>query len=235
MKKNYRILIVEDETDLAELLKLNLESEGFRVTLALHGAIAINLLKTESFDLIIMDIMMPSMDGLTATHHIRLSSNNVPILILSAGSTAQDRINGLRSGADDYMSKPFEMEELVLRVEKILMRAHREDPVINYMEFEFGGNYVNFNSYEAKGVNGEFKLTKKEAQLLRLLIEKKNMVVSREEILKTVWGYTVFPSTRTIDNFILAFRKYFETDIKNPRYFLSHRGLGYKFSELGED
>ncbi len=235
MKKNYRILIVEDESDLAELLKLNLESEGFRVTLALHGAIAINLLKTESFDLIIMDIMMPSMDGLTATHHIRLSSNNVPILILSAGSTAQDRINGLRSGADDYMSKPFEMEELVLRVEKILMRAHREDPVINYMEFEFGGNYVNFNSYEAKGVNGEFKLTKKEAQLLRLLIEKKNMVVSREEILKTVWGYTVFPSTRTIDNFILAFRKYFETDIKNPRYFLSHRGLGYKFSELGED
>jgi two-component system alkaline phosphatase synthesis response regulator PhoP len=235
MKKNYRILIVEDETDLAELLKLNLESEGYRVTLALHGAIAINLLKTESFDLIIMDIMMPSMDGLTATHHIRLSSNNVPILILSAGSTAQDRINGLRSGADDYMSKPFEMEELVLRVEKILMRAHREDPVINYMEFEFGGNYVNFNSYEAKGVNGEFKLTKKEAQLLRLLIEKKNMVVSREEILKTVWGYTVFPSTRTIDNFILAFRKYFETDIKNPRYFLSHRGLGYKFSELGED
>ena len=235
MKKNYRILIVEDESDLAELLKLNLESEGYRVTLALHGAIAINLLKTESFDLIIMDIMMPSMDGLTATHHIRLSSNNVPILILSAGSTAQDRINGLRSGADDYMSKPFEMEELVLRVEKILMRAHREDPVINYMEFEFGGNYVNFNSYEAKGVNGEFKLTKKEAQLLRLLIEKKNMVVSREEILKTVWGYTVFPSTRTIDNFILAFRKYFETDIKNPRYFLSHRGLGYKFSELGED
>lgn len=235
MKKNYRILIVEDETDLAELLKLNLESEGYRVTLALHGAIAINLLKTESFDLIIMDIMMPSMDGLTATHHIRLSSNNVPILILSAGSTAQDRINGLRSGADDYMSKPFEMEELLLRVEKILMRAHREDPVINYMEFEFGGNYVNFNSYEAKGVNGEFKLTKKEAQLLRLLIEKKNMVVSREEILKTVWGYTVFPSTRTIDNFILAFRKYFETDIKNPRYFLSHRGLGYKFSELGED
>ncbi len=234
MKKNYRILIVEDEADLAELLKLNLELDGYRVTIAPHGAVAINLLKTESFDLIIMDIMMPSMDGLTATHHIRLSSNNVPILILSAGSTPQDRIKGLRSGADDYMSKPFEIEELVLRVEKILMRAHREDPVINYMEYEFGGNYVNFNSYEARGINGDFKLTKKEAQLLRLLIEKKNFVVSREEILKTVWGYTVFPSTRTIDNFILAFRKYFEVDIKNPRYFLSHRGLGYKFSENGE-
>jgi two-component system alkaline phosphatase synthesis response regulator PhoP len=234
MKKNYRILIVEDEADIAELLKLNLELEGYRITIAPHGAVAINLLKTESFDLIIMDIMMPSMDGLTAPHHIRLSSNNVPILILSAGSTPQDRINGLRSGADDYMSKPFEIEELILRVEKILMRAHREDPVINYMEYEFGGNYVNFNSYEARGINGDFKLTKKEAQLLRLLIEKKNFVVSREEILKTVWGYTVFPSTRTIDNFILAFRKYFEKDIKNPRYFLSHRGLGYKFSENGE-
>jgi two-component system alkaline phosphatase synthesis response regulator PhoP len=201
------------------------------VTLAPHGAVAINKLKTESFDLIIMDIMMPSMDGLTATHHIRLSSNNVPILILSAGNTAQDRINGLKSGADDYMSKPFELEELLLRVRKILMRAHRDDPAINFMEFNFGGNFVDFNSYKAMGINGEFKLTKKEAQLLRLLIEKKNQVVTREEILKTVWGYTVFPSTRTIDNFILAFRKYFEVDIKNPKYFLSHRGLGYKFND----
>ncbi|MFN5414722.1 MAG: response regulator transcription factor, partial [Bacteroidota bacterium] len=218
---NYRILVVEDESDLAELLKINLESEGSKVTLAPHGAVAINKLKTESFDLIIMDIMMPSMDGLTATHHIRLSSNNVPILILSAGNTAQDRINGLKSGADDYMSKPFELEELLLRVQKILMRAHRDDPAINFMEFNFGGNFVDFNSYKAMGINGEFKLTKKEAQLLRLLIEKKNQVVTREEILKTVWGYTVFPSTRTIDNFILAFRKYFEVDIKNPKYFLS--------------
>jgi two-component system alkaline phosphatase synthesis response regulator PhoP len=111
------------------------------------------------------------------------------------------------------------------------MRAHREDPAINFMEFTFGGNFVDFNSYKAMGINGEFKLTKKEAQLLRLLIEKKNQVVTREEILKTVWGYTVFPSTRTIDNFILAFRKYFEEDIKNPKYFLSHRGLGYKFND----
>jgi two-component system, OmpR family, alkaline phosphatase synthesis response regulator PhoP len=228
---NYRILVVEDESDLAELLKINLGSEGYKVTLAPHGAVAINKLKTESFDLIIMDIMMPSMDGLTATHHIRLSSNNVPILILSAGNTAQDRINGLKSGADDYMSKPFELEELLLRVQKILMRAHRDDPAINFMEFNFGGNFVDFNSYKAMGINGEFKLTKKEAQLLRLLIEKKNQVVTREEILKTVWGYTVFPSTRTIDNFILAFRKYFEVDIKNPKYFLSHRGLGYKFND----
>ena len=216
---NYRILVVEDEQDLAELLKINLESEGYKVTLAPHGAVAINKLKTESFD------------ELTATQHILLSSNNVPILILAAGNTAQDRINGLKSGADDYMSKPFELEELLLRVQKILMRAHREDPAINFMEFRFGGNFVDFNSYKAHGINGEFKLTKKEAQLLRLLIERKNQVVTREEILKTVWGYTVFPSTRTIDNFILAFRKYFEVDIKNPKYFLSHRGLGYKFND----
>lgn len=228
---NYRILIVEDETDLAELIKLNLEAEGYRATIAPHGALAINKLKTESFDLIIMDIMMPNMDGLSAIHHIRLSSNNIPILILSAGDTAQDRINGLKSGADDYMSKPFELEELLLRIQKILMRAHREDSVINFMEFNFGQNFVDFNSYQAVGINGEFKLTKKEVQLLRLLIEKKNQVLTREEILKTVWGYTVFPSTRTIDNFILAFRKYFEVDIKNPKYFLSHRGLGYKFSD----
>ena len=127
------------------------------------------------------------LDGLTATHHIRLSSNNIPILILSAGNTAQDRINGLKAGADDYMSKPFELEELLLRVHKIFMRSHREDATINYMEFQFGNNHVDFNSYKAIGVDGEFKLTKKEAQLLRLLVERKGQVVTREEILKTVW------------------------------------------------
>jgi two-component system alkaline phosphatase synthesis response regulator PhoP len=180
-----------------------------------------------------MDIMMPSMDGITATQHIRLSNIDIPIMILSASSSSRDRINGLRSGADDYMSKPFELEELLLRVQKLIRRTQQHLPRLTLTEYTFGGNYIDFNSFKAIGKNGEFKLTKKETQLLKLLIEKKNQVVTREEILKTVWGYTVFPSTRTIDNFILAFRKYFEDDAKNPFYFLSLRGVGYKYTETG--
>lgn len=228
--KNYRILVVEDEQDLAELLKLNLEIEGYKVALAPHGAIAIQKLKSESFDLVIMDIMMPKMDGFTAIQHVRLTNNDIPIMILSASNQSQDRIKGLKSGADDYIAKPFELEELLLRVDKLIRRTQKDTTRLTLTEYSFGANKVDFSSYAAVGVQGEFKLTKKESQLLKLLIEKKNEVVTREEILKTVWGYTVFPSTRTIDNFILAFRKYFEEDPKNPTYFLSLRGVGYKFS-----
>lgn len=231
--KNYRILLVEDEIDLAELIRINLEIEGYKVLIAPHGAIAIQKLKSESFDLIIMDIMMPSMDGITATQHIRLTNNDIPIMILSASNSSKDRINGLRSGADDYMSKPFELEELLLRVQKLIRRTQQHLPRLTLTEYKFGVNYIDFNSFKAIGTDGEFKLTKKEAQLLKLLIEKKNQVVTREEILKTVWGYTVFPSTRTIDNFILAFRKHFEADAKNPLFFISFRGVGYKFTETG--
>ena len=228
--KNYRVLVVEDEQDLAELLKLNLEIEGYKVALAPHGAIAIQKLKSESFDLVIMDIMMPKMDGFTAIQHVRLTNNDIPIMILSASNQSQDRIKGLKSGADDYLSKPFELEELLLRVDKLIRRTQKDTTRLTLTEYSFGTNKVDFSSYAAVGIQGEFKLTKKESQLLKLLIEKKNEVVTREEILKTVWGYTVFPSTRTIDNFILAFRKYFEVDPKNPSYFLSLRGVGYKFS-----
>lgn len=234
MTKVYRILLVEDESDLAELIRINLEIEGYKVSIAGHGAIAIQKLKSESFDLVIMDIMMPSMDGITATQHIRLTNNDIPIMILSASNSSKDRISGLKAGADDYMSKPFELEEMMLRVQKLIRRTQQHLPRLTLQEFTFGTNYIDFNSYKATSKNGDFKLTKKEAQLLKLLIEKKNLVVTREEILKTVWGYTVFPSTRTIDNFILAFRKYFEDDAKNPKYFLSMRGVGYKYSENGE-
>ena len=234
MTKVYRILLVEDESDLAELIKINLELDGYKVSVAVHGAVAIQRLKSESFDLVIMDIMMPSMDGITATQHIRLTNNDIPIMILSASNSSKDRIAGLKAGADDYMSKPFELEEMMLRVQKLIRRTQQHLPRLTLQEFSFGSNYINFNSYKASSANGDFKLTKKEAQLLKLLIEKKNQVVTREEILKTVWGYTVFPSTRTIDNFILAFRKYFEEDAKNPKYFLSMRWVGYKYSENGE-
>jgi len=230
--KQYRILLVEDEHDIADLIKLNLEGEGYKVAHAKDGVEALQRNKEENFDLIIMDVMLPHVDGLTATENIRLSNTEVPILFLSARNTTQDRIAGLKKGGDDYLTKPFNLEELLLRVQKLIGRSvPKHDHPFNLVEFKFGNNYINFESYEAVGVDGDFILTKKEAMLIKLLIENKGQVVTRERILQTVWGYNVYPSTRTIDNFILAFRKYFETDVKKPVHFQSMRGVGYKFSE----
>jgi two-component system alkaline phosphatase synthesis response regulator PhoP len=231
--KQYRILLVEDEHDIADLVKLNLENEGYKVSHARDGVEALQRIKEESFDLIIMDVMLPHVDGLTATENIRLNNTEVPILFLSARNTTQDRIAGLKKGGDDYLTKPFNLEELLLRVQKLIGRAapKNENP-FNLVEFHFGDNFVNFESFEAHGSNGDFMLTKKESMLLKLLIENKGQVVSREKILQTVWGYNVYPSTRTIDNFILAFRKYFEKDVKKPVYFQSMRGVGYKFNDV---
>jgi two-component system alkaline phosphatase synthesis response regulator PhoP len=229
MKK--RILLLEDEKHLAETLKLNLELEGYNVSVVGDGQVAIARFKEEKFDLAVLDIMVPSIDGIGVAESIRLTNTKVPILFLSAKGTAEDRILGLKKGGDDYIAKPFNLEELLLRIKKLLSR-NEENPVkTNFNEYTFGNNYINFDSYEAKGPNGDFTLTKKEALLLKLLIENKNEVVSREKILQTVWGYAVYPSTRTIDNFVLAFRKYFEHDPKNPIHFKSLRGVGYKFNE----
>ena len=158
---------------------------------------------------------------------------NIPVLFLSAKNTPADRINGLKKGADDYLTKPFELEELILRINKLIERG-RQIKNVNENKvpklFTFGSNWINFENHEAKGVAGTFELTKKELMLMRLLIENKNQVVSREHILKVVWDYTVIPNTRTIDNFILALRKYFEEDPKLPLYIQSARGIGYKFT-----
>ncbi len=230
--KQFRILLVEDEADIADLVKLNLENEGYKVSHAKDGVEALQRNKEENYDLIIMDVMLPYVDGLTATENIRLNNADVPILFLSARNTTQDRILGLKKGGDDYLTKPFNLEELLLRVQKLIGRAapKNENP-FTLTEYKFGNNYVNFDSFEAIGVSGPFMLTKKESMLLKLLIENRGQVVSREKILQTVWGYNVYPSTRTIDNFILAFRKYFEGDVKKPVYFQSMRGVGYKFTE----
>ena len=229
MKK--RILLVEDEKHLAETIKLNLEIDEYHPIAVHDGLSAITKFKEQRFDLVILDIMIPNIDGIAVCENIRLHDINVPILFLSAKSSAEDRILGLKKGGDDYLTKPFNLEELMLRVHKLIERNDESAKKASATEYTFGDNYVNFVSYEAKGNQGTFSLTKKEALLLKLLIENKNEVVSREKILQTVWGYSVYPSTRTIDNFILAFRKYFEPDPKNPTYFKSLRGVGYKFVE----
>lgn len=226
MKK--RILVVEDEKDLADTIKLNLELEEYHPIVVHDGLDAIAAFKEQSFDLVILDIMIPSVNGIEVCENIRLQDSTVPIMFLSAKSRSEDRILGLKKGGDDYLTKPFNLEELILRIGNLITR-NETNTSSSITSYSFGENSVDFDSYEAVGKQGKFTLTNKESLLLKLLIENEGEVVSRERILQAVWGYSVYPSTRTIDNFVLAFRRYFEDDQKNPKYFISLRGVGYKF------
>jgi two-component system alkaline phosphatase synthesis response regulator PhoP len=232
-KNKASILLVEDEENLHEALKLNLELEGYSVSSATDGSEALRAIEQEYFDLVILDVMLPEVDGITVTETIRVHNNHVPILILSAKNTSADRVLGLKKGADDYLTKPFNLEELLLRVQKLIEKNKKlQDKDSIGDTYSFGKNIIDFKAQEATTKNGErVQLSKKEAMLLKLLIENRNEVVPREKILQTVWGYNVYPTTRTIDNFILNFRKYFEEDSRNPRYFHSVRGVGYKYTE----
>ncbi|MFM2134747.1 MAG: hypothetical protein RL021_147 [Bacteroidota bacterium] len=234
MSQPLRILVVEDEEHLLEALKLNLELEGYKVVSASTGPEALKLARQERFNLVILDVMLPGLDGFSVCEAIRLSNSTVPILFLSAKNTAEDKIMGLKRGADDYMTKPFNLEEFLLRVHVLVKRSLSPEEKRELSDFyQFGPNSVNFRTFEIVEKDGKKAvLTKKEIALLKLLIERKNEVVSREQILETVWGYDIFPSTRTVDNFILAFRKYFEKDPKNPEFFHSIRGVGYRFVHL---
>lgn len=233
MNNKPSILIVEDEESLRETLQLNLEIEGYMVTTASTGSEALQVVRKEYFDLILLDIMLPEMDGITVCENIRLQNNDVPILFLSAKNSSMDRIEGLKKGGDDYLTKPFNLEELLLRVDKLIIKNKKlkeRTPVSEV--YTFGKCKIDFTGLTAKDKDGKsIELSKKEIALLKLLIEHKNEVVSREHILQAVWGYNVYPTTRTIDNFILNFRKYFEKDTRNPKHFHSIRGIGYKFTE----
>src|SRR6187551_3815185 len=191
------ILLVEDEENLHETLKLNLEMEGYSVTSAYDGSEAMKMVEEEYFDLIIMDVMLPEMDGLSVTENIRLNNNDVPVLILSAKNTGQDRVLGLRKGADDYLTKPFNLEELLLRIDKLIVKNKKlTDKDSAFDTYSFDGNTIDFKGQQAILRDGQkVELSKKETMLLRLLIENKNLVVTREKILQSVWGYKVYPNT----------------------------------------
>lgn len=233
MSNRPSILLVEDEENLHEALKLNLELEQYEITSAFTGSEALQKIQSEYFDLIILDVMLPDVDGISITETVRVQNNQVPILILSAKDTSSDRVLGLKKGADDYLTKPFNLEELLLRVQKLIDKNKKmQDKDTIGDTYQFGGHTIDFNAQEAVTKEGQrIQLSKKEAMLLKLLFENKNDVVPREKILQTVWGYNVYPTTRTIDNFILNFRKYFEHDSRNPQYFHSVRGVGYKYTE----
>ncbi len=227
------ILLVEDEENLHDALRLNLELENYQVSSAFDGSQALKAINDEYFDLVILDVMLPGIDGITVAETIRVQQNPVPILILSARNSSADRVLGLKKGADDYLNKPFNLEELLLRVKKLIDKNEKlQERSTIPDKYVFGKNTINFKALEATNKKNErIRLSKKEGMLLKLLIENKNEVVKREKILQTVWGYNVYPNTRTIDNLILNFRKYFEEDSRNPKHFHSVRGVGYKYTE----
>jgi two-component system alkaline phosphatase synthesis response regulator PhoP len=226
------ILLVEDEKNLLSTIKLNLELEGYEVIAFMSAEDAWSKFKSAQFSLVILDVTLPGMSGYDLCAHIRKMDKKTPVLFLTSRSSTDDRITGLKLGADDYLGKPFHLEELLLRVKSLLKRSANESGENGLEEYRFGKCIINFKTYEVHTEAGERKeLTKREIDLLKLLVERKNEVIPRELILKQVWGYDSIPSTRTIDNHIVAFRKYFEENPKSPVHFHSIRGVGYKFTE----
>jgi len=224
-----RICIVEDEVSISELLEINLNLEGHETEVCANGKIALDVIKAKKFDLILLDVMLPVVDGFSVCETIRLEDEATPILMLTAKNSSQDRVTGLKVGADDYLAKPFNLEELLLRVEKLLKRSGNQ-PNLDYHEFSFSNSKINFSTFEVTTAIGEVQtLTKRQVKLLKLLVDRQGQVVSRQDILEKVWGFDVYPTTRTIDNYIVEFRKIFEKNPRNPDHFHSIRGVGYKF------
>lgn len=225
-----KILLVEDEEHLLKTIRLNLELEKYAVTNAVTGFEALKEFRKGDFDLIILDVMLPEMNGFDVCEVIRKENTKVPILFLTARGSGDDRVKGLKLGADDYLTKPFNLEELLLRVQILIRRNNPIGDALEMTSYTFGGNEINFVTYQIIDVNGnKLDISKKEIGLLKLLISRRGEVVSRDEILNEVWGKDVFPSSRTIDNYILVFRKYFEKNQREPKHFFSVRGVGYKF------
>jgi len=224
-----KICVVEDEGSLADVIRMNLEMEGYDVVHFDNGLKAATHLATHSeYDLIILDVMLPGMNGVEVCRQIRKKSA-VPILFLSAKGTTSDRIEGLKAGGNDYLPKPFDLEELLLRVGILTNFTKKE----NTESTQIGAWEVNFKTFVVLNLqsNEEVHLSKKEVALIQLFDEKEGEVIARSEILDKVWGKDQFPTTRTIDNYILNFRKIFEPDPKQPHHFHSIRGVGYKFTK----
>lgn len=227
-----KILLVEDEDTLAIGLEYNLSEEGYQVTLAKDGKEALDIFDSQEFDLIILDIMLPYYDGFEVAKKIREKLPQIPILILTARTRAIDRVHGLEIGADDYLTKPFHLPELLLRVKGMLKRKMwYKETTISQPIYRFGECEINFENLTGRAGKREFRLTPREAMVLKYLIENKGKIVSRKELLEKVWNINSEIETRTIDNFIVRLRKYFEPNPAKPIYIKSVRSAGYMFSE----
>ncbi len=231
------ILVVEDEAHLAEGLKLNLTFKGYDVKIAEDGTSALEAWNQWRPDLIVLDIMLPEIDGLSVLRKIRLEDERIPILILSARGDPDDRVKGFSYGVDDYLAKPFNLDEFLLRVERLLTRgtwSQAKDSTQNGVSslpqtYRFGENRIDFQALKAHGPSGDINLTEQEATLLKLFIANRGKPLSRRKLLEIGWGYARGTTTRTVDNFMVRFRKYFERNPKKPVYFKSLRSVGYIF------
>jgi len=232
MNKKAEILLVEDEESLAVGLEFNLQEEGYGVTHARDGREALQFYEKGNYDLIILDIMLPYVDGFEVAKRVREVNPQLPILMLTARTRKEDKLHGLELGADDYMTKPFHLAELLLRVKGMLKRKEwYSSTTVKNPVYKFGKNEVNFETLVCKCCREEIRLTPHEAMALQYLIERKGVPVSRKELLEKVWNITSEVETRTVDNFIVRLRKYFEEDPSDPKYIKSVRGVGYLFEE----
>ncbi len=236
------ILIVEDEEHLAVPIKYNLEAEGYHVTTVGDGpkAVALFFESPETIDLIILDLMLPGMSGYAVCETIRNSGSQVPILMLSARTLVEDRIRGFNAGTDLYLQKPFDLEELMSIVRNLLVRRNRgpapaAESKLSGPILRFGRAVVNFDTYQVAVDDKPLRLTNLEMKLLRYFAEHEGSVVTRPDLLEQVWGMSHSPTTRTVDNFIVNLRKYFEIDPAQPKHFLSVRGAGYRFVASGDE
>lgn len=239
----HRILIIEDDRHIAEGLKLNLALQGYDVDIAGDGVSGLQKWKSFRPDLIVLDIMLPVIDGISILQNIRLENEQIPILILSAKGTSEDKVRGLAHGGDDYLSKPFNLDEFLLRVERLLKRTSilaAESGTAKTIlpslpeTYTFGKNHIDFEKSITRCRQGKVLLTEQEMKLLKLFIANRGKPLSRSKILEIGWGYTREMTTRTVDNFIVRFRKYFEENPRKPVYFKSLRSVGYIFDHEPE-
>ncbi len=224
-----KILVVDDERAIVDILAFNLEKEGFEVVTAANGEEGIEKYRKELPDLILMDIMMPKIDGLTACKSIREESN-VPIIMLTARAEEVDKVLGLEFGADDYVTKPFGVRELVARVKSNIRRTVLDQaPVNNGQVMNFGSMVINADRYEVKKNDVTLELTVREYELLKFLAKQKEQIFTREQLLEKVWGYEYYGDVRTVDVTVRRLREKVEDNPAKPSFILTKRGVGYYF------
>lgn len=226
---NKKVLIVDDEEHIRELIKFNLKKEGYDTAMAVNGSEALKVIKETKFDLILLDLMLPEVDGLEVCKEIRKNeeTSDIPVMMITAKGEEFDKVLGLELGADDYITKPFSIRELMARIKALLRRSNvkKEENIT-----KFGDVVVNFQTREVTKANKNVELTLKEFELLKLLIKNKGNILTRELLLDKIWGYEYIGETRTVDVHIRHLRKKVESDDKNPQYIQTIRGVGYKFT-----
>lgn len=229
------ILLVEDDSNIADGLLMNLEAEGYEVMHVDHGGQALDTFEKGNFGLVILDIMLPGMDGLSICKALRSKGHTVPVLFLTARDQTDEKVEGLLAGGDDYMTKPFDIRELLVRIQGIFRRQSwlADNETQTTHEYRFDGRTIDFSTFVATGPSGKYSLTGKECMVAKYLIERPGQVVSRDQLLDAVWGLHSYPTNRTVDNFVLKLRKIFEDEPSHPKYFETIRGVGYRFSGPG--